>query len=218
MLFFQALLHSPAWHLLTRLGEAEILLPAAALTALALFARATTRMLALRWVLLVAVATALTTASKVAFIGWGVGWAPINFTGISGHAMFAAAVYPVLLVSFVNADARGHYSRAIALGYGIALVVGLSRVVVGAHSVSEVLAGLLLGGAASALTLAWSAPPTRLMRPLVPLALVVWIALTPLHLPASQTHNFVTRLALALAGHDTPYTRHDLLRQQAGVM
>jgi membrane-associated phospholipid phosphatase len=172
-------------------------------------------MLALRWVLLVAVATVLTTASKVAFIGWGLGWAPINFTGVSGHAMFAAAVYPVLLVSFVNADARGHYSRAIALGYGIALLVGVSRVVVGAHSVSEVLAGLLLGGAASALTLAWSAPPTRLMRPLVPLALVVWIALTPLHLPASQTHNFVTRLALALAGHDTPYTRHDLLRQQA---
>jgi membrane-associated phospholipid phosphatase len=218
MLFLQALLHSPAWHLFTRLGEAEILLPAAALTALALFARATTRMLALRWVLLVAVATVLTTASKVAFIGWGLGWAPINFTGVSGHAMFAAAVYPVLLVSFVNADARGHYSRAIALGYGIALLVGVSRVVVGAHSVSEVLAGLLLGGAASALTLAWSAPPTRLMRPLVPLALVVWIALTPLHLPASQTHNFVTRLALALAGHDTPYTRHDLLRQQTGVM
>ena len=45
----------PAWHLLTRLGEAEILLPVAALTALALLRKPATRPLALRWVLLVAV-------------------------------------------------------------------------------------------------------------------------------------------------------------------
>jgi membrane-associated phospholipid phosphatase len=213
MHFPDALLSSPAWQLFTRLGEAEILLPAAALTALALFARETTRMLALRWVLLVCVATTLTVASKVAFIGWGLGWALVNFTGVSGHAMFSAAVYPVLLVSFVRAHARGRHGRAIALGYGLALLIGTSRMVIGVHSVSEVLAGLLVGGAASAITLAWSAPPTRLMHPLVPMGLVVWMALMPLQMPASQTHNLVTRMALAMSGHDAAFTRDDLLRQ-----
>lgn len=213
MHFLPALLHSPAWLLFTRLGEAEILLPAAALTALALFAKPATRMLAMRWVLLVCVATALTVASKVAFIGWGLGWATIDFTGISGHAMFSAAVYPVLASCFVRADANGHRRRAIVLGYGIAALVGFSRLVIGAHSPSEVIAGLLIGGTASAMALAWSAAPALLIRPLVPLALVAWMALTPLKMPASQTHSFVTRLALALAGHDTPYTRTDLQRQ-----
>jgi membrane-associated phospholipid phosphatase len=215
MLSIASLLAHPAWHLVTRLGEAEILLPAAALTAIALLAKPETRQLALRWVAFVCLATALTVASKVAFIGWGLGWAVINFTGVSGHAMFSAAVYPVLMVSFVRPDAQGRHGRAIALGYSIALLIGISRIAIGAHSASEVLAGLLAGGTASALTLAWSAPPARLMRPLVPIALVAWMALTPLQMPASQTHNMVTRLALALAGHDTPFTRSDLLRQTA---
>ena len=30
-------------------------------------------------------------------IGWGIGWAPLDFTGFSGHAMFAAALMPLLL-------------------------------------------------------------------------------------------------------------------------
>jgi membrane-associated phospholipid phosphatase len=216
MHFLHALLHHPAWGLITRLGEAEILLPAAALTALALLAKAENRPLALRWLLLLGVATALTVASKVAFIGWGLGWAVINFTGLSGHAMFSAAVYPVLLASFVPDRREGttaRYGFIIALGYGVSLLIGISRIAIGAHSVSEVLAGLLAGGAASALTLAWSEAPTRLMRPLVPVVLVAWMALTPLQMPASRTHDFVTRLALAMSGHDTPFTRHDLLRQ-----
>ena len=76
---------------------------------------------------------------------------------------------------------------------------------------SCVAAGLLTGGAASAAALAWSEAPVVRIRPLLPLVLVTWMALTPLHLPASQTHNLVTRLALAMSGHNTPYMRSDLL-------
>jgi hypothetical protein len=39
------------------------------------------------------------------------------------------------------------------------------------------------------------------------------MAVAPLELQASQTHAWVTRLALAVSGHDKPFTRSDLFSQ-----
>ena len=199
------------WHLLTRLGEAQILLPAAALTMLALLARASTRKLALIWMALIILATVITTASKVAFIGWGIGWADIDFTGISGHAMFASAIYPVLMVTFFSGRWRGAHWLSLALGCALALVVGLSRIEVGAHSWSEVLAGWAVGGAVSAVALALSETSAIRIRPIVPALLLAWVAVMPFKLHASPTHYFVIRLAVAMSGNETPFTRSDLL-------
>jgi membrane-associated phospholipid phosphatase len=203
--------HLPVWHLVTRLGEAEILLPASLLAALALLRRAESRPLAAWWVALLGAGVVLTTASKIAFIGWGIGWPALDFTGISGHAMFSAAVYPLLFKLLVSG--RSPRTRWLALGVGVALalLVGVSRVVVGAHSVSEVVAGLMVGGTASAGALALvRMPPTRL-GPALPATVAVWLALMVVHAPASRTHTTVTRLALKLAGHSTPFTRSDLM-------
>jgi membrane-associated phospholipid phosphatase len=202
----------PLWHVLTRLGEAEILLPAAVLTAMALFFRPHTRKLAIGWMLLLGAGAAITTASKVAFIGWGLGWAAINFTGISGHAMFASAIYPVLIVTCVATRTPRRRQWLLALGCGLALLVGVSRVVVGAHSMSEVVAGLLLGGALSATTLSYFESTSLVMRPLLPALLLAWVAVSPFQMQASQTHSLVTRLALTLSGHQAPFTRAELLR------
>ncbi|WP_426148317.1 phosphatase PAP2 family protein [Polaromonas sp. DSR2-3-2] len=199
------------WHLLTRLGEAQILLPAAALTMLALLARASTRKLALIWMTLIILATVITTASKVAFIGWGIGWADIDFTGISGHAMFASAIYPVLMVTFFSGRWRGAHRLSLALGCALALVVGLSRIEVGAHSWSEVLAGWAVGGAVSAVALALSETSAIVIRPIVPVLLLAWVAVMPFKLHASPTHSFVIRLAVAMSGNETPFQRSDLL-------
>lgn len=199
------------WHLLTRLGEAQILLPATALTLVALFARAHTRKLACIWMSLIILATVITTASKVAFIGWGIGWAEINFTGISGHAMFAAAIYPVLMVTFLSGRWRGAHGLSLALGCALALVVGLSRIEVGAHSWSEVLAGWIVGGAVSAAALAVFETSAIVIRPIVPVLLLVWVAVMPFKLHASPTHAYVIRLAVVMSGNDTPYTRSDLM-------
>jgi hypothetical protein len=87
------------WHVITRLGEAQILLPVALLATLPLWRRPGARPLAIRWVALLSLAVLVTTASRVAFIGWGIGWAELDFTGISCHAMFATAVYPLLLAT-----------------------------------------------------------------------------------------------------------------------
>lgn len=202
----------PLWQLLTRLGEAQILLPAALLVLLALLIRPGARPFALAWLLLLGTAALLTTASKVAFIGWGLGWPELDFTGISGHAMFSAAVYPVLLGMLAPGVPR--WTRPIAMGTGcaIAILVGVSRVILGAHSISEVVAGLLLGGAVSAATLTLFNLPAGLISPAVPALVALWLGLMPVHAPASRTHAVVTRLSLALSGHDQPHTRTDMLR------
>jgi len=202
------------WHLITRLGEAEILLPLVLLVTLALLRRAETRPIALRWVLLLALAVALTTASKLAFIGWGIGSAALDFTGVSGHAMFAAAVYPLLLDALAGQAPRWAGRLAVAFGCMLALLVGISRIVVGAHSASEVVAGLLLGAAVSALVLAGGRLQPPRIGPLWPAAAALWLAFMPLQAPASRTHAAVTRVALALSGHAKPWTRHDLRRPE----
>jgi hypothetical protein len=199
------------WHILTRLGEAEILLPLAALACALLAASEPSRKPALTWLALIGVAVAVTAATKVAFIGWGIGWAQVNFTGISGHCALAAAIYPVLTSTLVAPKRQWGRRYALVLGCGLALLVGYSRIAVGAHSLSEVLAGLALGGLMSLLALAASATSVLSMRPVFPAILLGWMAVAPFELQASQTHVWVTRLALAVSGHDKPFKRTDLL-------
>jgi len=202
------------WHLITRLGEAQIVLPAAALTVSALLIRSSTRRLALSWLLLITAAALITTASKVAFIGWGIGWAAVDFTGVSGHAMFAAAVYPMLMLAMVADRSPSRYRFAsFALGCALALAVGLSRIAVGAHSWSEVVAGLLVGGAVSAAALVVAKSATLTMRPLVSAAVFAWLAAAPFQLQALQTHALVTRLAVTMSGNAAPFRRSELARR-----
>ena len=203
------------WHLVTRLGEAQIVLPAALLAAIVLLRQADARPVALWWMLLLGGASVLTTASKLAFIGWGMGWPALDFTGISGHAMFAAAVYPPLFWALLAARGpRVVRAVAVATGFALALLVGISRVMVGVHSVSEVVAGLLLGGLASVLLLGMVRLPRLSIGPFVPAVVVLFVALMSVHAPAPNTHSAVARLALLLSGNQTPHTRADMLRKQ----
>ena len=121
------------WPLLTRLGEMQLLVPAALIAIWRMHREADARPLAAWWLLAPAVATLITTASKVAFIGWGVGSAWLNFTGISGHAMFAGAIFPVLMGAFASHAKPWLQRSAIAAGFGLAALVGLSRSMVDAH-------------------------------------------------------------------------------------
>ncbi|MEO8857684.1 MAG: phosphatase PAP2 family protein [Burkholderiaceae bacterium] len=201
------------WVVLTRLGEVQIALPLALLGMVVLLRNAESRALAVWWMVLLTLAIALTTATKLAFIGWGLGWPALDFTGVSGHAMFAAAVYPLLLGCVLAAPAsRQLQTLAIVAGCALALLVGISRVVVGAHSVSEVIAGLCLGGLVSALPLGMLRRPRVRVGPVVPAMVLVFAALMPTQAPASLAHPLVVRLALLLSGNAAPFTRADMLR------
>lgn len=206
---------APSWLWITRLGEAQLLLPALLAAGLGVVRIPALRMPALRWLGLLGLAVLATTLSKVAFIGWGVGLAALDFTGISGHAMFAAAVGPALLGTALSRAGAGGRWLGFGAGVALAFVVGVSRWVVGAHSVSEVVAGLLTGALVWPSTVALLRLPELRVSPLLPLAVAAWLSWTPSHAPASQTHAAVTRLALALAGHDSPYRREHLWRPRS---
>ena len=203
------------WHLVTRLGEAQLVLPLALAIAASRARDPQARPGAFRWIALLVAAMLVTAVSKVAFIGWGIGSAALNFTGISGHTMFAAALYPPLLWAIASGTTARAQRLAIVAGSVLALLVGVSRVVLGAHSVSEVLAGWLAGGLVALGILGTGIPiPARLNVAMIALA-VLWITLMPATAPTLNTHSLVTRVALKLSGHQRPYTRHALLNGNA---
>ena len=210
------------WPVFTRLGESQILLPTALALALWLAWRGRLPGLALGWIGALVVAVVAVVASKVAFMGYGIGWAAIDFTGVSGHSMCAAAFYPIAGLCMSGALSKGDLPpwRWVGLAVGIALagLIGISRLMVGAHSPSEVLIGLAVGGGVTAAALAQSRWP-RVMPPLwMPVILSLWLGITPAHAPASPAHGWVTALALAVSGRQTPYTREDLHSQRASKL
>lgn len=211
------------WHLVTRLGEAQILLPAAMLAAVSCAMRHRSWRTACWWLVLLASATLLTLASKLAFIGWGLGWAELDFTGVSGHTMLAAALYPLLLAALIPARTPAGRRCVVGLGIGLALLIGVSRVVVGVHSWSEVLAGLALGAMVTAAVMVGrpaarersglsSSAGSPMGALLMPLLIAAWLTVTFASAPLFSSHAVVTRLSLTLAGHATAHTRAGMLR------
>jgi membrane-associated phospholipid phosphatase len=200
------------WRLITRLGEAQILMPPL-LALLGWFVwRLRARQVALTWLACVVVAAVITTITKVAFLGWGVGSAAWDFTGISGHAMFAAAVLPLLAAADSSTTPRWQ-PVWITGGYLLAIVIAFSRLVVQAHSASEAIAGFALGSAASGVAL-WRAEAPHTHAPkLLLAATLVWLTLGPAGAPPSPAHGMVTRLSLFLSGHSQPYTRQMMMER-----
>ena len=207
---------------LSRFGEAGIVVPVAVALALWLLVAARSPRLASSWLLPLALAVAVTTASKIAFLGWGIGIAALDFTGFSGHAMFAAAIYPMLAhalsASWRERGQRRAAAFAVLTGYAFAAAIAATRVRLGAHSVSEAAAGFLLGALASGSAL-WLIGAARHRVPAlwVALGLGGWLAVAPIQAAPSQTHRMVTRLALELSGRSTPFRREDLHRPPAAA-
>jgi hypothetical protein len=160
----------------------------------------------------IAMAAALVTATKIAFMGFGWGIASIDLTGMSLHAMLAAAIYPVLAVVFVP-PTSARRAVAMAAAAGVILLVAVSRVAIDAHSASEVLSGCAIGAIAAAaatrsigragcvrVSLAWLAPG------------LAWMLLTLPAPPVLASHDWITELSMTLSGRDRPYVRADLHR------
>jgi membrane-associated phospholipid phosphatase len=206
-----------SWEAITRLGEAGIALPVALALGVWLLISARSVRLASSWFVPLLLAVIVTTISKVAFLGWGIGIALIDFTGFSGHAMFAAAIYPMLAYAMTHPLRELGHHRVHAFGliacYGLATLIAASRVIVGAHSVSEALAGFVLGAAASGCAL-WLTERAKHRVPGLWLCLGVagWLTTTPAYAAPSTTHGMVTQLALTLSQRSVPYKRADLHR------
>lgn len=219
------------WLLLTRLGEAQLLLPVALLALAGLSLNPAQRPVAKRWVVGFAAAFGATMLSKIAFMGWGVGSARLDFTGFSGHAMHAAAVLPLLAwLGLQSVRSTALRAGGVFAMLALAALVAYSRLPVGAHSASESLTGFLLGACVSlwALQPGWSVrpatpmgavrqastnqQPARLLNRSAVLAVVMLglLGAAPWVSPPTRTHQWVTALSLKLSGRPAPYTRHHL--------
>lgn len=134
---------------------------------------------------------------------------------ISGHTMFAAAVYPPLLADIAGGGSTRSRRAAIVAGCVVALLVGLSRVVLGTHSVSEIIAGWLLGGLAGFGAMSSEVPAVPRLKGTVLGVTMLWMTLMPATAATVDTHSVVTRIALKLSGHEQPFTRRVLLNRHA---
>jgi membrane-associated phospholipid phosphatase len=202
------------WFFLSLFGEMQLLLPVALCAIWALARKEPAKSLAVAWLLSLALATLLTTASKVAFIGWGVGIPEIDFTGISGHTMFAMAVYPLLLRMLASNRSPLQQKLSVAAGFALALLVGQSRLEIDVHSVSEVVAGVLVGGAVSASMLLFNQRPRATENFFMVMLFCGLFGLSLLHTPQINPHAWVTKIALILSGASTPHTRDNAKKLQ----
>ena len=76
------------WQVVTFFGDSTVLLPSAAVLFIVLFLRKDSKQLAWHWALLFGITGAIVCASKLAFMGWGIGIRELDFTGFSGHTAY----------------------------------------------------------------------------------------------------------------------------------
>lgn len=200
------------WHSFTSLGDSGFLLPAALLVGLWLFIHRHTRAAAWQWALMFGACGFVVMVSKIAFMGWGIGSAALNFTGFSGHTALATSVWPVLLWVATSRASRQWRLAAAVLGWCLAVGIGISRLALEAHSVSEVVAGAMLGTLVSAGFLWLQGPtpaPVRGRR--WPLAAAVVLMALVSHGRPAPTQDALALIAVKLSGRERPCTRDEML-------
>jgi membrane-associated phospholipid phosphatase len=196
-----------AWSALTQFGDISVTSLAALAIAAWLFAEDEKR-LAVRWGLLFSGGMVVVVATKMAFIGWGIGIRSLDFTGFSGHTMRATAVLPVLFYLILPRTAPMMRTGGALLGFAFGTVVGISRLAVHAHSISEVVAGWLLGALVSIsfLRIAGMTLRKHVFNPLrIALSLLALLPAPYVH-PA-PTQQWLTDITLYFSGHEHPFPR-----------
>lgn len=198
------------WSDITHLGDAALVLPllVVAMAGLAIQGPGQRRA-ALRWALIIATCLTLVAASKIAFYGWGTGIRRWNLTCFSGHTVSAWLAWPALLMLMAPARLRALRIALLVIGIAIAACVGWSRVPLGAHPVSEVIAGTLLGAPAAGwiIRALWNhAFDKRGIAMLIALVLALTV-LTQAGLKRPHTEYWFQKLGIALSGNDRPVDR-----------
>ncbi|MCW9470037.1 phosphatase PAP2 family protein [Klebsiella grimontii] len=205
------------WQVVTFFGDSTVLLPSAAVLFIVLFLRKDSKQLAWHWALLFGITGAIVCASKLAFMGWGIGIRELDFTGFSGHTALSSAFWPILLWLLCARATPALRFTAVVFGYALAGLVGYSRLMVHSHSTSEVITGLLLGAAGSAafLLLQSRVRDTHTAQlSFGSLASMVIIPALLLNTGAkAPTQSLLGEIAVKIGPLEKPFTRADLHKE-----
>jgi membrane-associated phospholipid phosphatase len=196
------------WQALTDLGDAAFLASFALGITVWLAARSSL-LLAAAWIAVFGAAILIVAATKLAFLGWGLGIHSIDFTGVSGHATLAGAIFPVLAYLAIS---RTHLLiRLVCQGLAVLLAIGIgvSRVVLNAHSPSEVVLGLMLGFAVSASIIKFVPVRGSERFPrIAPVLLVTMLGLgAAFYGERAHAQRWLVAVALQVSGRDRPFNR-----------
>ncbi|GAB3541205.1 phosphatase PAP2 family protein [Noviherbaspirillum agri] len=164
--------------------------------------------LALWWSLLFTGGLGIVVVTKMAFIGWGIGIRTLDFTGFSGHAMRAMAVMPVLFYLILERASRPARIAGTLVGFLFGALVGVSRVAVHAHSVSEAVTGVALGAVVSIcfLRIASNTLRKQVFNPLR-IALCTLALLQAPYVHPAPTQQWLTSFTLLFTSREEPYPR-----------
>jgi membrane-associated phospholipid phosphatase len=162
---------------------------------------------ALGWVALFGMGTLLVVCTKIGYLGWGIGIRSLNFTGISGHAMTATSTLTV--AGYLTGD---RYSKFVAtlgacLGCVIALMIAISRIVLGFHSPAEAVIGSALGFSIAMATIGMirEHPKAATVPFIFVFSLLALVII--LHGKEAHTDDLISRIAHYLSGRSIPFTR-----------
>lgn len=132
------------------------------------------------WLVVVACTFVATVAFKLAFLACSPLFGPMDIHSPSGHVAAATVVSGGLAAMLLRQQASILPAALLA-----AVIIGMSRLVLGMHSLPEVVVGALIGLTGAAALLRFSGPPPRLrVAPLLAVIAVVAGIFHGLHLPA----------------------------------
>lgn len=192
------------------LGSSPLLIPAGLCLIAWMWIGGAKRMAA-TWVLFYSMGLAIVAASKMAYIGWGLEIAAIDFQGFSGHAMRSASVAPIFLYLVLHDDRRSVRIAGILAGLLFGALMAYAVCVYDTHSASESVAGFLLGAATSLGFIRASAPFAKPVLDRSRAALVSFGGITlisaTLGMGYDPTYRWLEHAALYLSGNDKPYSR-----------
>lgn len=202
------------WQWVSFFGDSTVLLPSAAAVFMVLFLRRPSRQIAWQWGLLFGITGAIVSASKLAFMGWGIGIRELDFTGFSGHTALSTAFWPIFLWLLCARGSIALRRIAMVMGYLLAGLVGYSRLAIHAHSLSEVIAGLLLGACGSSLFLLLQRNSSRVVDAQLSWGGVLSLIIIPVVLlntgTKAPTQSLLGEIAVKLGPLEKPFTRADM--------
>ena len=171
--------HDPLITFLTDFADQAVMLPVVLVVAIALAVTGWRRG-AQAWFGVVAVTFAAVLAVKFGALACRPVFGPYEIESPSGHTAAAAVV-----AGGLAALLTGRRSPAVAVALGAAVAIGLTRLMLGFHSLPEVLIGALLGLVGAAVVARYAGPPPA-RRPvwLLPATVIVALLLHGLRLPA----------------------------------